>query len=74
MTYLSELFIDTLASDYSDKSVEQAVITCDEEFTSRGSFVTKTEICDFWDVYREFDDEYTGKLVPLLIVARMIAA
>lgn len=69
MMYLSELFLDTLGSDYSKESVTRAVLACNAEYESRMTEVSGKELRDFWEVYREFDEGGPNAIAPLIIAS-----
>lgn len=47
MTYLNELFLDTLGCDYSKESVYRAVMACNAEYEPRMTEVSGKELRDF---------------------------
>lgn len=69
MSYLSELFLDTLGSDYSRESVNCAVMACNAEYETRMTEVPGKELRDFWEVYREFDEGGPNVIAPLIIAS-----
>ena len=69
MTYLSELFLETLDGDYSKESVNRAVMACNAEYELRTTEVPKKELKDFWEVYREFDNFRSEDPAPLIVVS-----
>ena len=69
MTYLNELFLDTLGCDYSKESVYRAVMACNAEYEPRMTEVSGKELRDFWEVYREFDEGGPNAIAPLIIAS-----
>lgn len=67
MPCLSELFLDSLGSDYSMGSVTSAVMTCNAEYESRMTGISVKELRDFWEVHREFDEGGSNAIAPLII-------
>lgn len=65
MTYLSELFLEKVGTDFSEESVKQAILACDKEYQKREE-ISKKELYDFLDVYFEFHDDFRNMNVPLL--------
>lgn len=55
MNYLSELFLQSIGNDFTDKSLQEALNACNTEFLSRN--VSSQELRDFYDVVKEFNTE-----------------
>lgn len=73
MQYLSTLFLKTLSLDFSWPSVEHAVAVCNDELSSREQPISVTELRDFWDVYQEFHEHFSGTTIPLITLAHKTA-
>lgn len=80
--YLSELFLNILGEDYSEKSVEKAVMQCNDELLSRFAHCNicsiipcfmQQEMIDFIDVYSEFDELVNVNLKSSLLILNSIA-
>lgn len=62
--YLSGLFLEKLAEEFTKESVKRALNACEEEFRGRMAdrevtLEVRTELMDFWDAYQEFDELFS---------------
>ena len=69
--YLSEIFLETVGTDFSESSVKRGLAACAKTWNEKGECPEK-EICDFWDVTKEFADEEAFKDDEIIRYARRI--
>lgn len=54
--YLSEAFLEAVGNDFSEESLRRGLETCTEIWKERGECPAE-EMCDLWDVLRDFADQ-----------------
>ncbi len=66
--HLSELFLEKLKEDFSQKAVFRALEKCNDEMHKR----LRQEFMDCWDVCREFNDMFTPEMRKNYLILQMI--
>lgn len=69
--YLSEVFLETVGTDFSEDSIKRGLTICTKTWKEKGECPIE-EMCDLWDAVKDFANEEAFKNDEIIRAARGI--